>query len=345
MVTTASLLGSAGIGAASNLIGNLFNRSSTNKTNATNLKIAQMNNEWSEKMMQKQMDYNTDMWNKQNDYNDPSKQVERLKSAGINPALALSGIGTGQASSASSPSLPSPSASTMQPNRYDFSGVGAAMQSVSSNLLQRDKQAAEIRFIDKQADWYDAQAKAQITKAYAEAEGHTAKTYYQNIMNSWAPKQFNAEWMNTIRQGWQMDAQLQNTIRQGLLLDKDIAAYDARLNGDLSEQLSRISLNYANGKLSLQQADKALRETWSEIEKRIGMKIDNDVKAHTRDAVIERAKQPQNMYQMAHDIGKQVRSDYDYISSGAKRWFDKNIVKPSKRSWKDTRRAFGLYGY
>lgn len=338
------IIGGAIIGGVSNLVGNLFGSSSTKSTNKTNLKIAQMNNEWSERMMQKQMDYNTDMWNKQNEYNDPSKQVERLTKAGINPALALSNISTGSAQGASSPSLPSPTGATMQSFRPDFSGIGGAMQTMAQQMLQRDKQAAEIRYIDKQSDWYDAQAKAQISKAYAETDSHTAKTYYQRIMNQWAPKQFSADWMNKIRTGWQIEEQTLNLARQGFLLDKDIASYDTRLNGDLSEQLSRIALNFANGELSLRQADKALSETWTDIEKRIGMKIDNEIKSRTKEQVINRAHQPQNSYQLGWDgmLGAN-KALSDFGNWMVKDLSKSKLLKWSKRAWKDTKRSFGLY--
>lgn len=338
-------IGSALIGAGSNLLSNLFNRGSTSSTNKTNLKIAQMNNEWSERMMQKQMDYNTQMWNKTNEYNTASAQRKRLEDAGLNPSLMMNGGSAGIASAASSPSLPSPASAVMQPNRYDFSGIGESVSN-AYRLANETKVADEqARFLGNQADWYSAKAMADIAQAFSNVRNKDLQSKGLEIQNRWADSMLGAQYISQIRQNQSMEVSILNSIKQGFLLDKDIASYDARLNGDLSEQLSRISLSYAQGKLSLQQADKALQETWTELERRIGVKIDNDVKAHTRDSVIERAKQPQNMYQMAHDVGKQVRSDYDYISSGAKRWFDKNIVKPSKRAWKDTRRAFGLYGY
>ena len=95
------------LGAGSGLLSNLFNFGANKNTNKTNLKIAQMNNEWSEKMMQKQMDYNTDMWNKTNAYNDPTNQRARLERAGLNPSLMMNGGSAGIASAASGPSLPS----------------------------------------------------------------------------------------------------------------------------------------------------------------------------------------------------------------------------------------------
>ena len=47
--------GSALIGAGASLLGNLFGSKSQSDANKTNLKIAQMNNEFNERMMQKQV--------------------------------------------------------------------------------------------------------------------------------------------------------------------------------------------------------------------------------------------------------------------------------------------------
>ena len=123
--------GSALLGAGTSIAANKKNAQSVSDTNATNMAIAQMNNEWSEKMAQKQMDYNTlmnekqfgqakelqqiqndyqtEMWNKTNEYNSASAQRQRLEDAGLNPYLMMSGGSAGSAvamngSSASAPS-------------------------------------------------------------------------------------------------------------------------------------------------------------------------------------------------------------------------------------------------
>ena len=59
-------------------------------TNQTNLQIQRETNQSNRALAEMQNQWNLDMWNRQNEYNDPSAQVERLKAAGINPALAYS---------------------------------------------------------------------------------------------------------------------------------------------------------------------------------------------------------------------------------------------------------------
>ncbi len=72
------LLAAAGIGAAGSLLGNLFG-------NAGRKKEQERSNKW-----------NLEQWHRQNAYNDPSQQMSRLKSAGLNPNLIY---GTGGSSS------------------------------------------------------------------------------------------------------------------------------------------------------------------------------------------------------------------------------------------------------
>ena len=92
-----AVAGAFGIG------GSILNNKSTSDTNKTNMAIAQMNNEWSEKMMEKQNQMNIDQWNREaqftqqqtknanaftehmqhkaNEYNSASAQAQRFKDA------------------------------------------------------------------------------------------------------------------------------------------------------------------------------------------------------------------------------------------------------------------------
>lgn len=76
---------------------NQINAENVAATNQANLDIARMNNQYNRENLQMQNDFNRDMWHEANAYNDPSQQVQRLISAGINPYNA--GLdGSGQAS-------------------------------------------------------------------------------------------------------------------------------------------------------------------------------------------------------------------------------------------------------
>ena len=73
------------------------------EANAFNRQTQQMTNEFNAAEAEKARQFQLDMWNetfdKQNAYNDPSAQIERLRAAGLNPALLMSGSGSGVATS------------------------------------------------------------------------------------------------------------------------------------------------------------------------------------------------------------------------------------------------------
>ena len=66
----------------------------TADTNKTNLKIAQMNNDFNAREAQKARDFQLDMWNKENEYNSASSQRKRLEDAGYNPYMSDAQAGT-----------------------------------------------------------------------------------------------------------------------------------------------------------------------------------------------------------------------------------------------------------
>lgn len=271
------------IGAGAAVLGNVIGSRNQKKTNDANMKIAQMNNEWSEKMMQKQMDYNTEMWNKQNEYNDPSKQVERLTKAGINPALAMSNISTGSASAASSPSLPSPSSATMQPYRYDFSGIGEAVSTALRVQNETKLADAQARLTNLNADYYGAKAMAEIGKIGAETKFTDAKRYYQVLQNNIGKDMLGAQYIGQIRRNQSEEIAIHNAIRQGVLMDKQIAKYDEETNARIGDLVASAALKYAQGKLNEGQLKKVIQE-----EK--GLNLSNREKDAIFDYVVDKAR-------------------------------------------------------
>lgn len=286
-------LGSAGVGslisAGSNLVSNIFNGFSQRSANKQNLKIAQMNNEWSERMMNKQMDYNTMMWNKQNDYNDPSKQVERLQKAGINPALALSNISTGSAQGVSSPSLPSPTNSTVQAARYDFSGVGEALSTAYQLQTDRSLAIANMNFMDAQADVARARAAADNAWTYEKLKDTRVGRLFLEQTFDLRKKQMNADYYNTLRHGRQMSEQIKLTAAQGLLARKELAIFDDKTAAGLSNMMADTLLKGAQGKLTKQQMIHEVQKMYKTAAEAKGIRISNDVARRSADAIVEKA--------------------------------------------------------
>ena len=318
-----SALGSASgvssiIDAGSNLISNLFNKSSTNKTNETNMRIAQMNNEWSEKMMQKQMDYNTEMWNKQNEYNDPSKQVERLEAAGINPALALSNISTGSAQGASSPSLPSPSGATMQPTRYDFSGIGAAVRSAYELQNQTDLINAQINNLNAQSDVSRARAAADNAWTYERLKETKVGRMFLEQTFDVRKNQMNADYQNSLRQGRQMEENIKLSISQGLLAQKELAIFDAQRAAGIANTIADTMLKCAQRKLTHQQMIHEVQKIVETSARAQGLKISNNIAKRTADSLVKKAyyesRPANNVWQLLSGIPSDI--GYSFFGKG-----------------------------
>lgn len=96
---------------------NAANLQAVRETNQTNREIAEMNNQWSLDAMREQNEWSRqqaiDMFRMENEYNTPAQQMERLRAAGINPAVALGGSTTsiansGDASTPAAAGLPTP---------------------------------------------------------------------------------------------------------------------------------------------------------------------------------------------------------------------------------------------
>ena len=87
----------------------------TKATNASNERMNAANNKLQMDLWHEQQEYDYKMWQENNAYNAPSAQVDRLKAAGINPALALSNISTGESgSTAGGQNPPSTTAATFE---------------------------------------------------------------------------------------------------------------------------------------------------------------------------------------------------------------------------------------
>lgn len=270
---------------------NVMNSKSQKSANETNMRIAQMNNEWSEKMMQKQMDYNTDMWNKTNTYNSVANQRKRLEEAGLNPSFMMNGGSAGIAQGASSPSLPSPAQASVQPMRYDFSGIGqAAFQGLQMQLMT-EKNNAEVNNLYAQADV--ARARAAADNAWTYERLKETKVGRQFLESTFGTRvaQVNADYQNTIRSGRLMQAQTQLALSNELLNQKELAIFDAERASGVANTIANTLLQLNQGKLTKQQIITEIQRTYKTAAEAQGLKISNDVARRSADSIVENAEQ------------------------------------------------------
>lgn len=275
------IVGGALVGAGANIIGNLFNRGSTNSANRTNIKIAQMNNEWSERMMQKQMDYNTaqwqreadyntEMWNKTNEYNSASNQAKRLREAGLNPALVMSGQNAGTASAASSPSgnsvgLPSPSSAKVIPNHYDFSGFSSALSNAIDQHMRNLRNTAEIDFIKTQKDVLKAKSAAELSIMAQEARSKKVQADIDELSKDLR--------LTNMNEGYLLEVQKRIDYEEATKLKKEQRNYQILVNNGFNQkQAMEISVMASQRDLNEFNSSIGIGKFLDEIKKR-GIKL------------------------------------------------------------------------
>lgn len=312
--------------------------------NSFNASEAAKDRRWQESMYEKQYQDNVNLWKMQQDYNSPENQVERLKSAGINPSLALSNISTGSAQSAP--------AAAQAGSGAQATGVPANFAGLTEGVLNLLKSKDERNLLKEQTNKLRSNALLDRIDAITRYEEATSRI----ISNLSGSRKAEAERMltNSMRRtedelrGYKVQ-QYMDESHESMFRQVSQMAYlhylpmDKRLQ--YSEIVSNIALNYANRDLSVEKASEAAAQTLLIQANKLGVDINNDIARDTMGYAIsearsraQRGSQPQNLYQWTYDVGSSVSKLRDkYLEK-----VNKYIIKPSKKSWKDTKRAFGL---
>lgn len=153
------------------------------RTNSTNLELADKNNQAQIDLWQQQKEYDYQMWKENNEYNTPQAQSERLKAAGINPALAMSNISTGTSSSSAGGQTPP----TLERPTVDYQhGLSTDVQNIAligSQLSQIGKTIEEQKAIQTQNFWQDINGLQDMNVKSATEANIRSKTVSQLIQN------------------------------------------------------------------------------------------------------------------------------------------------------------------
>lgn len=267
---------SSPLSAISGIGSSLISANSQNKANEANLRIAQMNNEWSERMMNKQHQYNVammtsqnqfakqqaadanafteKMWNQTNEYNSAKNQAARLREAGLNPALVMSGQNAGTATGASGvngavPSgngvgLPSPSSATMQPINYN--GIGTAVNEAMQLHQLQQRTSAETNWMNTQSVVAKAKAAAEVSEIAERVRGHKFQNNLNEATESILAATRNEQYLNEIQKRMNAEQQENLMIQDGILRRLEIDAFPQRLAMDVAVMASQIELNKHN---------------------------------------------------------------------------------------------------
>lgn len=135
----------------------------TKATNKANKEMNAQNNQTQIDLWNQQKEYDYKMWQENNAYNAPSSQVERLKAAGINPALALSNISSGESrSSAGGQSTPNTTAATFENPANEVNMKVQNLALIGKQLSDISKQYQESRALDMQNNWMNVEKSASV---------------------------------------------------------------------------------------------------------------------------------------------------------------------------------------
>lgn len=370
------MLGSALVGAGASLLSNIFGGLSNSSTNKTNLKIAQMNNEFNERMLDKQMDYNRDMyeqqwadqtkqtwdmWNANNDYNSATKQVERLRAAGLNPALTYgsgaSGMASGSGGSAPSAlgvNTPTAQQVNMRPYDFDLSGISGVIQTLLDIQAQkkvRDAQAdnltensAGVRIENQYRaerilnDIYETGSRRFLNESQEKLNNMSFARAMATFSSDVERSQREAE--NAKYTGELLRAQTAYQQLQGQLTAKDLAVYDKRFLQQMAVLSAQQYSLVAAGKASEAQARQAIENALNLEEQRKGIKIDNYVKENTKQALIDTAKNNSGSRDWPQFLQRGINLDHlnDRIGDFLHDVSDQNIINQSKKFYKKGRK-------
>lgn len=137
--------------------------------------------QWSEQMYQRQYDDNIKFWTMQNEYNSPEMQMQRLRSAGLNPNLVY---GNGSAANTSGP-IKSPE---IQKPNFDYT-PNTAIANAAGNAYQ----AALMRETrELQNDNLRVQNENMLL------DGQIKETLAKSTLTDWERKQFDLDYLRKI---------------------------------------------------------------------------------------------------------------------------------------------------
>lgn len=135
----------------------------TKATNKANKEMNAENNQTQIDLWNQQKEFDYKMWQENNAYNAPSAQVERLKAAGINPALALSNISTGESrSTAGGQSTPSTTAATFENPANEVNMKVQNLALIGKQFSDISKQFQEARSLEMQNNWQNVEKSAVV---------------------------------------------------------------------------------------------------------------------------------------------------------------------------------------
>ncbi len=276
------------------------------EANQMNYAIARQTNAQNYALFQQQLKYNTDMWERNNEYNSPSAQAQRLRAAGLNPYLMMSGQGGIGQSASPAQGVNPPAMQSAHMEAYDygpsFSAAGNLIGTAflrhaqernlkaSSDKLESETRAQNIDNMTK-----NAQNLALIEEAKSRVRSNSAKSFLDEVEGQVKQATTGDSILNARLQNESLEAQtaISDLTRLSMSLDTQLKEmhlknYDARFAAELSQMWSIVRLNNASTATEFSQQRKLARDCVVSLAQERNLKLQNyQIEALTKPLVDE----------------------------------------------------------
>lgn len=204
---------------------------------------AQINRDFQREERLQTQQFNLDMWNKNNEYNSPSAQIERAKSAGINPNIAVESLSRSSANpvtsspmSGSAASSPGSLASAMLLQSAQIANLNAQTRKANTeaNINEQEYAYNNVTFSDRvnSLKYANDETKARLNKIVADTK--LQEQLYEFLAHK------NEEELNHLRLLCDKTfEEINNLKKQGQLIDQQVVGQN------LSNSLQSIQVKFS----------------------------------------------------------------------------------------------------
>lgn len=257
------------------LIGNLVG---INKTNKTNMKIAQMTNEFNERMLDKQINYNKEAYQQQLadswdmiHYNDTSNQMQRIRDAGLNPYLMMDGGSGVSSSSGTTPSMQGINPPSGASYTADYRGIGSAFAEALNLATDYDLKQQNIKQLQIENKYKSQEILANLENLRAKTNNEKLKYKIDAML---APLEAELKRSST-SESMSRRAVLQMNARgqalDNMMKEETLKTLPEQLKLDVAKRVAELEMLKINKRIT----DKQLEH---EIHKISGTVLDNNQK-------------------------------------------------------------------
>lgn len=302
-------LGAAGIGAIGGVVSNLIGSNSQKSANATQLHAQDVDLKWREGMYYQQLsdalkqwnrqnEWNLEQWNRENEYNSAAAQVQRLREAGLNPALAFGAGNAGTASnvqSADGQQASAPGTSGI-PNigayKPDMSGILSAVDVLSNMQLKQAQSTnqftgaglnvANTNNANAATPGVKAQSRIHESNARVAEQTEEARIQSETLKNNLTSAQviltnLNAAYQQKLNDTFDQKFQAEMALSAASTLEKNMTAWRIGM------------ITPTEVKLNLAKARREISEAMLADSRKRGQDISNDVADAISGDLIEQA--------------------------------------------------------